>query len=194
MAIAARDRLIGSAIALLQRNGVAGTGIAELLEHSGTARRSVYLNFPGGKAELLANAAASAGQAISDVIRRFVAEADPVAGVEAFVALWKNALTGSDFGAGCPIVAAALGRSEAPAAADVAGEVFTDWERLLADRLEVANVEAETAAQLATTTIAAIEGAVIMSLATQSEVPLQRTGQLLAELVAQHTRGASRDP
>jgi len=192
--MAARDRLIGSAIALLQRNGVAGTGIAELLEHSGTARRSVYLNFPGGKAELLANAAATAGQTISDVIRRFVAEADPVAGVEAFVALWKNALTGSDFGAGCPIVAAALGRSEAPAAADVAGEVFTDWERLLADRLEVANVEAETAAQLATTTIAAIEGAVIMSLATQSEVPLQRTGQLLAELVAQHTRGASPDP
>src|SRR5690625_949653 len=189
--MAARDRLIGSAIALLQRNGVAGTGIAELLEHSGTARRSVYLNFPGGKAELLANAAATAGQTISDVIRRFVAEADPVAGVEAFVALWKNALTGSDFGAGCPIVAAALGRSEAPAAADVAGEVFTDWERLLADRLEVANVEAETAAQLATTTIAAIEGAVIMSLATQTEGPLKRTGQQLAELSTQHTRGAS---
>lgn len=102
VAMAARDRLIGSAIALLQRNGVAGTGIAELLEHSGTARRSVYLNFPGGKAELLADAAASAGQAISEVIRRFVAEADPVAGVEAFVALWKDALTGSDFGAGCP--------------------------------------------------------------------------------------------
>lgn len=192
--MAARDRLIGSAIALLQRNGVAGTGIAELLEHSGTARRSVYLNFPGGKAELLADAAASAGQAISEVIRRFVAEADPVAGVEAFVALWKDALTGSDFGAGCPIVAAALGRSEAPAAADVAGEVFTDWERLLADRLEVADVAPETAAQLATTIIAAIEGAVIMSLAAQSGVPLQRTGQLLTELVAQHTRRASQDP
>lgn len=187
--MAARDRLIGSAIALLQRNGVAGTGIAELLKHSGIARRSVYLNFPGGKAELIANAAAAAGQGISDVIRGFVAEADPVAAVQAFVALWKATLTGSGFSAGCPIVAAALGRSEAPGAADVAGEVFADWERLLTERLEAAGVATETAAQLATTTIAAIEGAVIMSLARRSAMPLQRTGELLSEVVAQHTRG-----
>ncbi|OHV01445.1 TetR/AcrR family transcriptional regulator [Mycobacterium talmoniae] len=189
--MAARDRLIASAIALLQRNGVAGTGIAELLKHSGIARRSVYLNFPGGKAELIAAAAKSAGQAISEVIRGFATEADPVSAVEAFVALWKDILTGSDFDAGCPIVAAALGRAEAPAAADIAGEQFTDWECLLATRLEAANVPAETAAQLATTTIAAIEGAVIMSLATKSDVPLQRTGALLADLVAQHTRPAA---
>lgn len=188
MAMAARDRLIDSAIALLQRNGVAGTAIAELLAHSGIARRSVYLNFPGGKSELIASAARTAGQALGDVIRRFVAEADPVTAVEAFVALWKDMLVGSDFRAGCPIVAAALGRSEAPAAADVAGEVFADWERLLADRLEGANVASETAGQLATTTIAAIEGAVIMSLAAQSAAPLQRTGQVLTELVAQYTR------
>ena len=41
----ARERLIVSAIELLRRNGVAGTGLAALLEHSGTARRSVYVNF-----------------------------------------------------------------------------------------------------------------------------------------------------
>lgn len=185
--MAARDRLIASAIALLQRHGVAGTGIAHLLEHSGIARRSVYLNFPGGKTELIANAAASAGQAFSDVIRSLAAEAYPVAAVEAFVALWQDALTGTDFEAGCPIVAAALGRSEAPAAADIAGKVFTDWEQVLAARLEAANVAPEPAMKLATTTIAAIEGAVIMSLATRSAAPLQRTGKLLAELVAQHT-------
>ena len=49
----ARERLIASAIELLRRNGVAGTGLAQLLEHSGTARRSVYVNFPGGKSELV---------------------------------------------------------------------------------------------------------------------------------------------
>lgn len=186
--MAARDRLIGSAIALLQRNGVAGTGIAELLAHSGIARRSVYLNFPGGKAELLADAARTAGQALGDVIRRFVAEADPAAAVEAFVALWKDTLVGSDFRAGCPIVAAALGRSEAPDVAGVAGDVFADWELLLTERLEEADVDPEIAEQLSTTTIAAIEGAVIMSLAARSAAPLQRTGKMLVELVAQHTR------
>lgn len=186
--MAARDRLITSAIALLQRKGVAGTGIASLLEHSGIARRSVYLNFPGGKAELIANAATSAGRAFSDVIRDFAAEGDPVAAVEAFVTLWQNALVGNDFAAGCPIVAAALGRSEAPAAADIAGEVFGDWEQVLAARLEAANVAPEAAMRLATITIAGIEGAVIMSLATRSAAPLQRTGQQLVELVAAQTR------
>ncbi|MEB3030659.1 TetR/AcrR family transcriptional regulator [[Mycobacterium] nativiensis] len=183
----ARTRLIGSAIALLQRKGVAGTGIAQLLEHSGIARRSVYLNFPGGKAELITDAAASAGKVISNAIRSLAAESDPVAAVQEFVALWKDALVGSDFEAGCPIVAAALGRSEAPGAADVAGEVFTDWEHLFAARLEGAGVAAETALRLATTTIAAVEGALIMSLAVRSVAPLQRAGQMVAELIAHHT-------
>jgi AcrR family transcriptional regulator len=186
--MAARDRLIGSAIALLQRNGVAGTGIAQLLEHSGIARRTVYLNFPGGKAELVADATATAGRTISDAIQHFAAETDPVSAVEAFVEVWTNMLTGSAFEAGCPIVAAAMGRAEAPAAATVAGQVFADWEHVLAGKLEAAEVPRETALQLATTTIAAIEGAVIMSLATQSAAPLHRTGIMLAELVGLHTR------
>ncbi|MGV0627819.1 TetR/AcrR family transcriptional regulator, partial [Mycolicibacter minnesotensis] len=184
----ARDRLLNSAISLLQVKGVAGTGIAELLTRSGIARRSVYLNFPGGKAELLAAAARTAGQSASGMLRRLLAESDPVTAVEAFVAVWKEALVGSDFRAGCPIVAAALGRSEAADAADVAGAVFADWEHLLADRLEAADVEPEAAEQLATTTIAALEGAVIMSLAAKSAGPLQRTGQMLQALVAQYVR------
>lgn len=186
--VAARDRLINSAIALLQRKGVAGTGISELLAHSGIARRSVYLNFPGGKAELVANAARTAGRTTSDMIRRLLAEADAVTAVEMFIAMWKDVLIASDFRAGCPIVASALGRSEASDAADVAGVVFADWERLLADRLEEADVARETAEQLATTIIAAVEGAMIMSLAAKSPAPLQRTGQVLAALVARHAQ------
>ena len=50
----ARDKLVASAIDLMRRYGIAGTGIAQLLDHSGISRRSVYLNFPGGKAELVA--------------------------------------------------------------------------------------------------------------------------------------------
>ncbi|GFG71149.1 TetR/AcrR family transcriptional regulator [Mycolicibacter senuensis] len=186
--MAVRDRLIASTIALMQRNGVHGTGIAELLKHSGVARRSVYLNFPSGKAELIAGATTAAGNALSGVIGRFATESDPVAAVEAFVTLWTETLSGSDFQAGCPIAAAALGRAESPEAADIAGDVFTEWEQLLAGRLEAADVPAETAALLATTTVASIEGALIMSLATKSDAPLRRTGQVLAELVAQHTR------
>jgi AcrR family transcriptional regulator len=184
--VAARDRLIGSAIALIRRHGVAGTGLTQLLDHSGTARRSIYLNFPGGKSELVARATAAAGQAICDAIEQSAADADPRTAFETFLTLWKDVVTSSDFTDGCPIVAAALGRSEAPEAADIAGDVFTDWERVLAARFEAANIVPASALQLATTVIAAIEGAVIMSLATKSAAPVQRTGQVLAALIAQH--------
>ncbi|ATL66556.1 TetR/AcrR family transcriptional regulator [Nocardia terpenica] len=184
----ARDRLIDSAVELMRRHGVAGTGIADLLEHSGISRRSVYLNFPGGKAELIAEATRTAGRAASGLYRRVIAEADLASCIAAFPAMWREVLVSSNFAAGCPIVAAALGRSESPDAAEAAGETFADWERILTERLEAEQVEAEVAESLATTIVAAVEGAVVMSLAVRSVAPLERVSKQMAALVAQYAR------
>jgi AcrR family transcriptional regulator len=56
-----RERLISATAELMQRHGVAGTGIAGIVDTSGVTRRSIYVNFPGGKAELVAAATRSAG-------------------------------------------------------------------------------------------------------------------------------------
>ncbi|QIS18668.1 TetR/AcrR family transcriptional regulator [Nocardia terpenica] len=184
----ARDRLVESTVELMRRHGVAGTGIADLLEHSGISRRSVYLNFPGGKAELIAEATRTAGRAASGLYRRVIAEADLASCIAAFPAMWREVLVSSNFAAGCPIVAAALGRSEAPDAAEAAGETFADWERILTERLEAEQVAAEVAESLATTIVAAVEGAVVMSLAARSVAPLERVSKQVAALVAQHAR------
>jgi TetR/AcrR family transcriptional regulator, lmrAB and yxaGH operons repressor len=181
--LAVKDRLINSAITLMRRNGVAATGISQLVEESGSARRSIYLNFPGGKAELIASATAEAAQRISAAIDT-LADTEPSQAVAGFVAMWDAALVDSDFTAGCPIVAAALGRAEVSAAADLAGTAFTEWSDALAVRLRAAGAATETAAELATTIVAAIEGAVIMSLAARSTVPLQRTGAVISRLTA----------
>ncbi|MVU76263.1 TetR family transcriptional regulator [Nocardia sp. ET3-3] len=183
----ARDRLIDSAIALMRCNGIAGTGIAQLLDHSGISRRSVYLNFPGGKSELVAEATRTAGQASSALMRTVLASTDLASAIAAFPDMWRTTLVSTDFTAGCPIVAAALGRSESPEAADVAGETFTEWEGVLAERLEAEQVAPETARTLATTIVAAVEGAVVMSLATRSTAPLERAGKQMADLVALYT-------
>ncbi len=120
----ARERLIDSAIELLSRNGVAGTGLAELLEHSGTARRSVYVNFPGGKSELVTEATRAAGRHIDSTLAGAAPDGDGRESLAAFVESWKETLRSSDYAAGCPIVAAALGRTESPSAADAAGEAL----------------------------------------------------------------------
>jgi AcrR family transcriptional regulator len=178
----ARDRLITGAIDLMRRNGVAGTGLNQLLELSNTARRSLYLNFPGGKAELIADATAASGRAMTDTIGQLAADVEPVVAVQSFIAMWRDTLIKSDFTSGCPIMAAALGRPEAANAADIAGEVFTEWERGIASHLESRGVSPDEASQLATLTIAAVEGAVVMSMATKSDAPMQRAEDALVDL------------
>src|ERR1700753_3857143 len=115
--MSARETLVASITGLIQRRGAPGAGLSALLEDSGVARRTVYLNFPGGKAELVTEATRIAGQALSAVIRSAGGGGDPIEAGRTFIDQWKVQLRASDMQAGCPIVAAILGRSEAPAAA-----------------------------------------------------------------------------
>ncbi len=116
----------------MQQARVAGTGIAEILSESGVTRRSIYLNFPGGKSELVAAATRAAGDELTAVLRECIAQRDPIG---AFTRVWSEMLVSTDFEGGCPIVAAAFSRGEAPEAAGTAAEVFAEWGQLLADRL-----------------------------------------------------------
>ena len=167
----------------MQRHGVAGTGIAEILATSGVTRRSIYLNFPGGKAELVAAATRAAGDEMTTMMRDYVAQPDPVG---AFTRMWSEVLVSTDFEGGCPIVAAAAGRDESPEAAATAAEVFAEWAELLAERLRGDGVKPAAARSLSTTIVASIEGAVIVSRAARSTKPLEQVSHHLNELIAAH--------
>jgi TetR/AcrR family transcriptional regulator, lmrAB and yxaGH operons repressor len=178
----ARDALIVSITDLVRRRGVAGAGLNALLEDSGVARRTVYLNFPGGKAELVTEATRIAGQALSAVIRS-ADGGDPIHAVRTFIDQWKVQLRASEMEAGCPVVAAILGRSEAPAAAQAAADAVDDWRTILADRLVGSGAEPDDARSLATLVIAAIEGAVVVALASGSTDALDDVGHHLIEVI-----------
>ncbi|HJQ07505.1 MAG TPA: TetR family transcriptional regulator [Nocardioides sp.] len=176
----ARGRLIGSAIELMRRNGAAGTGVNELVEHSGVARRSIYTNFPGGKDELLAAATTAAGKFISAGIRK---DEDPQAALASFVAMWRTVLVESDFDAGCPIAAGALAGTASPAARAAAGEVFEHWQERLSGVLESHGAAPDEAATLATVILSAVEGAVILATASRSLVPVDRVSSQLSTMI-----------
>lgn len=171
-----------STVALMRRFGVAGTGISAVLDHSGVSRRSVYLAFPGGKQEMVTEATRLSGDTITALIDRAAAEPDPLG---SFVRMWKKVVADGDFEDGCPIVAAALGRNEAPAAADLAGDVFARWETTLAAALDPTHHDADA---LATTVVSAVEGAVIMCLAQRTTDPLDRVHAQLDRLLAAAAR------
>ena len=181
--MAARERLITSAIALIRSVGVAGASVSALLNHAGLARRTLYLNFPGGKPELVEAAVDAAAAGLTASVQSCMADADPAQALAAFTQIWEPMLTDSDYAAGCPIVAATLGRSEAPAAADAAAAAFRKWEGLLTQLIREAGVERSAAADRATTAVAAVEGAVIMSVAQRSPTPLRRVNRVLSTLL-----------
>lgn len=187
MAESVRGRLIGSTVELIQRRGVAGISVADLLDRSGVARRSIYLHFPGGMSELITTSVTDAGHRMGQMIEGLVANRTPSEALNAFVDFWQQLLTNSDFTAGCPIAAAAYGGQELPAARERAGRIFEHWQELLVPRLIAYGADESDAEAVATTTIAAIEGAVMLCMADRSTTPLERVRSQLDVLLGTTT-------
>ncbi|OUC78084.1 TetR/AcrR family transcriptional regulator [Gordonia lacunae] len=181
--MAVRDQLITTTAGLMRRKGVAATSIADILEDSGVARRSIYLNFPGGKSELVTATTMAMGEAITAAISGVMERDDPIV---AFANMWSSMLAESDFDGGCPVLAAALGQHTAPEATAVAVGIFGKWREVIAQRLISDHIDPHTAGTLAATIVMTIEGAVVMSIASKSATPLYEAATHLNELVALH--------
>ena len=182
-----RSRLIESAVELIRRNGVPGTAVSGLIDHSGVSRRSIYINFPGGKKELIDTSVTAAGGAMGEYIRNLTEGRSPVEALGDFIDFWKRILIESDFTAGCPIAAGAYGGQDVPDARDSAGTVFHEWEIILISSLVDNGVSEDSAPALATTVISAIEGAVMLCLAAQELAPLERVQQQMEMLIEANT-------
>ncbi len=190
----ARTRLINATVGQLRRFGVAGTSVSGILTDSGLARRTLYLNFPAGKPELVAEATQVASESMISAFEQLPPESDPVQMLEMFIDRAAKALEANDFASGCPIAAAALGREEAPAAADAAGAAFSQWVAALSRVVHDAGVADHDAAdELATTIVATVEGALMMSIAERSSEPLRRAGRGLAAMVRARLGGNGKD-
>jgi len=168
-----RARMLVSAAEVLRERGAAGLTIDEVLARSGAPRGSVYHHFPGGRNQILAEALQYAGEEITEVID----EAAPKGGlylVRKFVVFWEELLRESDYAAGCPVVAAAIGSAEQePQLTTVAGSIFSHWRDALTRAFVTDGFDESQAASLATTCIAALEGAVVLSRSTRSVDPLR---------------------
>jgi TetR/AcrR family transcriptional regulator, lmrAB and yxaGH operons repressor len=185
MASSSRERLLDSAVDLLQRQGYHGTGLNELLERSGAPRGSLYHHFPGGKEQIAAEAVARAGAQVSAAIEHLLRAKPSVAdAVAALAGLLAAGLEASDFERGCPVATTALEvtpRSEPIRAAVEAS--FERWLAPLRERLEASGFDPEEAAQRADLVIAALEGALILARARQNADALRDAGRRLRPLL-----------
>ena len=176
-----RDRMIVSAALLLREKGLTGTSFGDVIEHSGAPRGSIYHHFPDGKAQLVEEAMRYAGSYVADSID----DADPIEALATFKRGWRKTLERSDFRAGCPIVAVAIeAHSDAPQLAEAAADAFESWQEAMARLLEREGVEPARARRLAATTVAAIEGAVVICRAQRSMKPLDDVSQELESMLS----------
>ncbi|MGX1806164.1 TetR/AcrR family transcriptional regulator [Nocardia sp. NPDC055321] len=169
-----RDRMLTGATLLFRERGVAGTALADIMERTGAPRGSVYHYFPGGKAQLAEEATDLAGRTMGRMISALLAAEGPAGAVTAFVNHFRDQLLESDFTAGCPVAAGGMSGPDTPGARERAGEAFAEWESTLTSALWQHGLDRATAEELATTAVAAIEGALIMARAQRSTRPLDR--------------------
>jgi len=180
-----RQRMLDSAARLFREHGYSGTGFREVVAHSHAPRGSIYHHFPGGKAQLGAEAIAASGEFMNGLISRGVDSDDFVEGFERFWRWWIKFIEADEYRAGCPVVAIAVeSHPEAPELAQAAAATFSRWEHTIALSLRNGGVEDEQEAlAIAGLILAAVEGATVMARATGGREPLVRVGQQLASLL-----------
>jgi len=187
----ARERIVAGAADMISRRGLNATSIREMAKHAKAPLGSTYHYFPEGKQQLATEAVRYAGDTVARMLREEL-EAGPVAGLTAFLALWRRIVVETGFRAGCPVLAVSIEEpptDEVPPAVAAAAEAFETWEDLLATSLREHGVRAEQAEQLATLVVAAVEGTVAMCRAQRSTRPLDRTAAQLEALIAGAVEG-----
>lgn len=167
-----RDRLLATTVQLLSERGLEGTGLAALIDVSGTTKGSLYHFFPEGKSQLVAEALSLySSQIRAGFHARFATAETPGAAVAAFIEDAAKRKERQGFNRSCPIGAVALDvASDDPLAAHCSA-LFDDWATTLAAYLRPGDEKDGRA--LAEWVIASFEGALLLSRVRQSAAPLR---------------------
>src|SRR5258708_6492046 len=105
-----RERMIEAAVHALQRDGVEGMSFTDVLRESGAARGAIYHHFPGGKDQLVEEAATGNGHEVRALLAQLPA-VSPAGVTRGFLALIRPVVLESAGGSGCAVAAAAMASS-----------------------------------------------------------------------------------
>jgi AcrR family transcriptional regulator len=181
-----RERLVATGVKLFQRQGLAGTGIKQILSDADARFSSLYHYFPGGKDELAAEVIRTAGSGYQELVELVWDQAeDPVAAMRAIFQGAAATLEASSYADACPIATVALevASTNEPLRAATA-EVFKSWLDAARLRLTAAGISEADARRLAVSIITLLEGAFLLCRAAKNTEAMLRAGESAAMLVA----------
>jgi TetR/AcrR family transcriptional repressor of lmrAB and yxaGH operons len=193
MASDSRERMVRSAASLISSRGVSATSFSDVLGDSGAPRGSIYHHFPDGKQQLATEAVRWTSDRVIAHLRAGTGTT-PSEVLERFINMWRQVVLASGGASGCVVAGVALDSNaglEGERLIDVAREAFRSWVEVLAEQLERAGVPARRASAIAVTTLAGMEGALILCRAERSVGPLDEAA---AELMRLLPPGAGAQP
>ncbi|MHA3023196.1 TetR/AcrR family transcriptional regulator [Mycobacterium sp. BMJ-28] len=175
--------MIEAAVAELQVRGLSGMSFSDVLARSGAARGAIYHHFPGGKTQMVAEAAQANGRQVRGYLAALEATT-PRGVVESFLDGIRPAVEASTKGGGCAVAAVAVGSiGESDPLRAVAAASFSSWVDQLAERLVSAGMNHDAASDLAQMLIAILEGAHVLCRAAGSIAPFDHAARALAGLL-----------
>lgn len=176
-----RERLVAAMRDGLQRRGLNGLGVNDVLRDAGAPKGVLYHHFPGGKSEL-------AVAAIDDTVERlarllddvFTQAPDPLAALETWIERAGEVLDGSGWALGCPLGSVSLESTpddRAIRAALAAG--FARLRGVVTDRLVEAGLGRTFSQDAAALVVAAYEGALLQARVAQDASVLRSVSRAL---------------
>lgn len=169
-----RSQIIGAARTLLCRQGYQGTGLAQIIEHSGAPRGSLYFLFPGGKEQIAVEAVAESAAEFD----RMIVESDlATTGLTEWIAVmaghFVESLVESGYQEGCPVTPITLDSAPAsPALTQACRAAYDAWQVSIVRGLTSRGVPEADATGLALFILISLEGALALCRAYQSTTPL----------------------
>ena len=167
-----RLRMTRSAARLIGACGMNGTSFSDVIADSRAPRGSIYHHFPQGKEQLAAEAIGWMSEQIS-AYQEAAPTDSPEQVLAHFVEFWRRSATDSQGSNGCPVTGVAVDTSAGAPIMTSVRQAFDSWARLLQGQLETAGLPRARARPIALTTLACMEGALILCKAEGSSAPMK---------------------
>jgi TetR/AcrR family transcriptional repressor of lmrAB and yxaGH operons len=186
-----RTRLIHAMADALQRKGLHGVGLSEILEMTGAPKGSLYHHFPGGKTELAVAAIDDISAQINQHFSRlFSQQPDPLKALSKWLDGALQQLEHSRFERGCPLATIALESSpDDVEIRDALQRCFTSIRRVLSEHLHRFGYNQSQADNLAALFVSLYEGGLLQARVAGSTTPLRNAIDALFELTQHPSHG-----
>jgi TetR/AcrR family transcriptional repressor of lmrAB and yxaGH operons len=179
-----KQRIEAVSADLLARHGYNGMGLKALSQAAGLPYGSIYHHFPGGKEQIAASAIGHLGGLVGRLLTSLFASMPPDRAVVAVFDHMAGRLEASGWADGCPIGTPAQdGAAGSALVREACDAALGHMVVAIADALAREGVADPRARDLATSVVAAYEGAAILARVQRSAAPLRATARTMAALV-----------